>query len=144
MARKNVAKIPFAKFTKIAEKLNMVQVSKKGWTKFYAPGTDAEHTVRKACLAVPNTKSVTIVEVVNFEAPLAIPHPKPSAKTVTGQINFDQSPVMVLSNVYKTCQAINLAALEAAAVPEATPEVVEVVTEAPAEQPAIEAEVAVG
>jgi hypothetical protein len=132
MARKDVARIKFEKFQKIADKLGMVAVTKGGWTKFYAPGTDVTKTVRKPCIAVPNTKKVTIVEFVNWEAPLAIAHPKPSAKTVTGQVNFAQDEVMVLSNVYKSAKAlIALVAEQAKAV------------ETPAEQPAAEAEVVV-
>lgn len=126
MARKNVARIPHEKFVKIAEKLGMVISIKGNETKFFAPGTTK--TARAACVSVPNTKQVTRVEVVNFVSEFAIPHPKPSAKSVTGMIDFAQEPKMVLSHVYKTCKAICAAAL----VVETPP------AEAPTEQPAAE------
>lgn len=146
MARKNVAKIPFEKFQKIAAQLGMVEVVKGAETKFFAPGTDAAKTVRKACIAVPNTKLVTRVEIVNFESEFAVPHPKPSAKTVTGMINFEQDAKMVLNHTFKTCKAICAAAKAEAEKPAEQP----VVTEAPVEAPVTEvveaptAEVAVG
>jgi hypothetical protein len=147
MARKNVAKIPFEKFEKIANQLGMVIVSKGAETKIFAPGTDAAKTVRKACIAVPNTKLVTRVEIVNFESEFAVPHPKPSAKTVTGMINFEQDAKMVLNHTYKTCKAICAAAKAEAEKPAVTEVVEPVVTEAPVEAPvaeAVGAEVAVG
>lgn len=125
MARKDVAKIGHEKFLKMAAQLNMVVVTKGGWTKLYAPGTDVAKTTRKPCIAIPNTKRVTIVEIVNWDAPLAVAHPKPSAKTVTGQINFAQHEKVVLNETFKTCKA--LCALK-----------VEAPVEAPAEQPATE------
>jgi hypothetical protein len=118
MARKGVERIAFEKFEKIAKQLGMVIVTKKGWTKFYAPGTDAAKTVRKPCLGVPNTKSVTIVELVNFEHELAVAHPKPAAESVRGMINFAQDAKLVLRDTYKVAKALCEAAVAPAPVEE--------------------------
>jgi len=133
MSRKNVTKVKFEKFIKIATKLGMTVKSNKGWTKVFP----ANGSIKQS-FGIPNTKRVTRVELVGFEnAEYGVAHPAPSAGTVTQMLNFEQPELLITQAFYKTAKAL-IEAANVAATPVAEP-----VVEAPVEQVA-ELEVAAG
>lgn len=99
MARK-VTAVKREAFLAICQKLGLCLVDRKGWTKAYKMGEDGKPT-GKAALGIPMTKSVTRIELVNFEHELAVAHPKPPAGSVTQMVNFEQDEKLILGNFYK-------------------------------------------
>lgn len=103
MARKGLTVVAYAALLEVAQSLNLNVVKKGGWTKCFAPG----HT-KGAALGIPNTekKGVTRVELVNFTHEDAVAHPKPSAGSVTGMIDFAQDEKLILNTFRKMGKAV--------------------------------------
>ena len=124
MARK-VTAVKIEKFLATAEKLGMSVKQNKGWTKVFP----ANGSVKRS-LGIPNTKSITRIELVGFEsAEFGVAHPKPPAATVTQMLDFAQDEKLILRAFYKVAKSLCESATKAAA---------EVAAAAVAETPAVE------
>ena len=88
------------KFVKIAEKLGLPVVAKKGWLLVGEP--------RGPRLLVHTGKRGTnCIELVSFESTYARAHPCPPAKTMTQLIDFDvDSETLILNNTFKTAKVL--------------------------------------
>jgi len=96
MARK-LTQVQHDDLIKIAENLGLEIVENKSFTKCYKPGS------RRQAVGVPNTRSVTRVELVGFTHNRGIAHPKPPAKTVEQMLDFDKGLPEILTDFYAVC-----------------------------------------
>lgn len=101
MSRKGLTAVEQEKLVAVANKLGLNVVTRKGFTKVFAPGA-----TRGAALGIPNTKLVTRVELVGFTSEAGIPHPKPPAKTVEQMLNFGQEEASILGDFYKAAKKL--------------------------------------
>ena len=101
MARKNLTQVEQAELLQIAEAQGLSVVANKGFIKVFGTG---QH--RPPALGIPTTKLVTRVELVGFEHPIAVAHPKPPAKTVTQVLDFSKPRECVLEDFQILCEHI--------------------------------------
>ena len=97
MAR-NRTQIEGTDFVKIAQHCGLDIVPNKGWTKCYRPGS------KRIGVGIPNTKQVTRIELVGFTHPHGVAHPKPPAKTVEQELNWNGDRKEVLQRFYEVCK----------------------------------------
>lgn len=99
MARKDHAVIAPQDLLDIAEEYGMkVLDSKKTEYKVFV-------TSKKQSLGFPKTtKGVTRVELVGFEHPVGVAHPKPPAGTVTQMLDFTKPAAEVLKDFRVVCK----------------------------------------
>lgn len=97
MARANRVQIPGTDIVKIADRLGLTKSAKAGETKLFRPGSS------KVCVAVPNTKMVTRVYLVNWTHNKdTMPYEgKAPAKTVEQEIDWSGSADDVIQRIYR-------------------------------------------
>jgi hypothetical protein len=98
MARKDHAVIPSSDLIAIAEEYGMKVLNKKTEDKVFVK-------TKKQSLGIPKTtKGVTRVELVGFEHPVGVAHPKPPAGTVTQMLDFTKPASEVLKDFRVVCK----------------------------------------
>lgn len=103
MARKGMTSVKQESLLEVVQHLGLAVVERKGWLKCYKADEKGQPTGKPA-IGIPTTKMVTRVELVNFEHPLGVPHPKPPAGSVTQMLNFEQDEKAIRKDLYKVCR----------------------------------------
>lgn len=88
MSRSNKTQVERSEFLKVIESLGLNVVERKGFIKVFAAGKN-----RPPAIGIQNSAKVTLVELVGFEHPVGVAHPKPPASTVSQMLDFSKADV---------------------------------------------------
>lgn len=100
MARQGFTQIPKEELLKVVTKAGLAMVHRKGFIKCYRADENGGPTGKKA-IGIPQTDHVTRIELVNFEHPLGVKHPKPPAGSVTQMVDFTQDAKTIKRMLWK-------------------------------------------
>jgi hypothetical protein len=100
MSRIGMTQVKQETLLKIMEELGCAIQKRKGWFKCYAPDEKGMPTGNKS-IGIPTTRFATCVELVRFEHPLAVRHPKPPAGSVTQMLDFAKPENLIRRDLYK-------------------------------------------
>lgn len=100
MARQGLTQVDKADLIKVVTKAGLAMVHRKGWIKCYKADEKGMPTGKRA-IGIPQTDHVTRIELVNFEHPLGVKHPRPPAGSVTQMVDFTQDAKTIKRALWK-------------------------------------------